>query len=134
MCVILIQIRNGTPSEIKLQKVIVIFFASRKQREKVLIFSLLRASFGNFEFLPSVGASRGILTVWKSHLFHGHRVFSNDFCLPVDFTSKHNDLTCVLTNIYAKCTPPGKQILLQCSRIFKCHQRSIGYLKEILTS
>ena len=112
---ILIQIRNGTPSEIKLQKVIVIFFASRKQREKVLIFSLLRdsASFGNFEFLPSVGASRGILTVWKSHLFHGHLVFSNDFCLPVDFTSKHNDSTCVLTNIYAKCTPPGKQILLQ---------------------
>ena len=40
-------------------------------------------------------------------------MFSNDFCLPVDFTSKHNDSTCVLTNIYAKCTPPGKQILLQ---------------------
>jgi len=37
--------------------------------------------FGSFEFLPYVGASRGILTVWKSHLFSGTLAFSNDFSL-----------------------------------------------------
>ena len=66
-----------------------------------LIKKFCPSSFDSFEFLPSVGASGGILIVWKSHVFHGELVFNNDFCLTVEFTSKHNDSTWVLTNIYA---------------------------------
>ena len=70
------------------------------------------SSFDSFEFLPSVGASGGILTVWKSYLFHGQLVFSNDFNLTVEFSSKHNDSKWVLSNIYAPCTAPGRHAFL----------------------
>ena len=36
-------------------------------------------AFDAFEFLPSVGASGGIITIWKSSFFEGHIAFSNNF-------------------------------------------------------
>jgi hypothetical protein len=39
--------------------------------------------FDSFECLPSVGASGGILVVWKSSLFKGELIFSNEFALSV---------------------------------------------------
>jgi len=65
-------------------------------------------SFDAFEFLPSVGASGGVITIWKSHLFDGSLIFSNDYGISVEFTSKHNAIEWVLTNIYAPCTSAGK--------------------------
>ena len=49
--------------------------------------------FDSFEFLPSVGASGGIITIWTVYLFYGHLAFSNDFSISVELTSKHNDST-----------------------------------------
>jgi len=99
---------------IKSQKVTVTLFVFRKQREKILIFSSSKKNcpvgFDSFEFLSSIGASGGILTAWKSHVFQGHLVFSNDFGITMELTSKHNDLVWVLTNIYAPFTPAGKQL------------------------
>jgi len=45
-------------------------------------------------------------------LFLGTLVFSNDYSISVELTSKHNDLVWVLTNIYAPCTPAGKHLFL----------------------
>lgn len=67
------------------------------------------SSFDCFEYLPSVGASGGIVTIWKSHLFHGHLIFSNEFGLSVQLSSTHNDVDWVLTNVYGPCDHSGKQ-------------------------
>ena len=67
-------------------------------------------SFDKFEFLPSMGASGGIITIWKSKLFEGNLAFSNPFSLSVEFRSKHNNEEWILTNVYAPCTPDGKRI------------------------
>ena len=48
-------------------------------------------AFDAFEYLPSVGASGGIITIWKSALFEGHLAFHNSFSLSVDFLSLHNN-------------------------------------------
>ena len=48
-------------------------------------------SFDNFCFIPSVGASGGILIVWKSSIFSGHEVFQNRFAISMEFSSIHNN-------------------------------------------
>ena len=61
-----------------------------------------------FEFLPSTGASGGLITIWKSHLFQGHLIFSNEYGISIEFSSNHDADVWVLTNIYATCTSYGK--------------------------
>jgi hypothetical protein len=50
----------------------------------------------SFEFLPSVGASGAVLTVWKSQLFQGHLAFSSEYSISMEFTYNHNDVDWVL--------------------------------------
>jgi len=69
--------------------------------------------FDCFEFLPSVGASGGSIIIWKGLLFSGFCVFQNLYAQSVEFTSLHNGVTWLLTNIYAPCTPPGKRAFLR---------------------
>lgn len=64
--------------------------------------------FDAFQFLPSIGASGGILVAWKSAAFSGNLVFSNNFALSIEFTSKLSNDTWILTTIYAPCTLSGK--------------------------
>lgn len=45
------------------------------------------ASFDSFEYLSSIGASRGILVVWKSSKFSGNLIFQNNYALSIEFTS-----------------------------------------------
>ena len=42
--------------------------------------------FNKFEFLPSIGASDGILTAWNGALFNGEMIFQNEFSLKAQFT------------------------------------------------
>ena len=56
--------------------------------------------YNKFEFLPSVGASGGILTAWNASLFNGELIFQNKFSLTVQFTCKTSHNSWVLTNIY----------------------------------
>jgi exonuclease III len=70
------------------------------------------ASFDAFEFLPSVGASGGIITIWKSSLFSGSLVFSNAFAISIEFLSKHDQSAWLLTNVYGPCTSEGKSVFL----------------------
>lgn len=63
-----------------------------------------------FVFLPSVGASGGIITIWKSSLFAGHLVFQNDFSISVDFTSKYNNEEWTFTNVYGPYTTERKRL------------------------
>jgi exonuclease III len=65
--------------------------------------------FDAFEFLPSVGASGGLLVVWKSNLFTRSLIFNSPFAMSVQFTSNHNDEDWVLTNVYGPCHLDGKK-------------------------
>jgi exonuclease III len=70
------------------------------------------ASFDAFEFLPSVGASGGIITIWKSSLFSGSLAFSNAYAISIEFLSKHDQSAWLLTNVYGPCTSEGKIVFL----------------------
>lgn len=56
-----------------------------------------------------MGASGGIITVWKSSQFEGHLEFQNEFAVSVAFKSKLNNVEWVLTNGYGHSTPEGKR-------------------------
>jgi len=55
-----------------------------------------------------MGASGGVITIWKSQMFQGNLIFSNDYGISVEFSSNHNAVNWVLMNVYAPCTPAGK--------------------------
>ena len=69
--------------------------------------------FDSFEFLLSIGASGGLITVWKSSVFSGQLIFQNGFAITVKFSGRHNSDTWFLTNIYGPCTHEGKRNFLQ---------------------
>jgi exonuclease III len=43
--------------------------------------------FNKFEFLPSIGASGGIIIIWNGSLFQGNLEFQNEFSILVKFIS-----------------------------------------------
>lgn len=59
-----------------------------------------------------MGASGGILIAWKSSVFSGQKVHSNEFSLSMEFTSLHNDISWVLTCVYGPCTSEGKGLFI----------------------
>lgn len=75
------------------------------------IRKILPVSFDSFLFVPSEGASGGLLVAWKSSLFEGTLKFSNTFAMAVQFISKHDDSTWNLMNVYGPCTTEGKREL-----------------------
>jgi exonuclease III len=68
--------------------------------------------FDEFCFLPSVGASGGILVICKSLVFKGVEIFQNNFAISVLFSSLHNDDSWILTSVYGPCDPEGKLAFL----------------------
>jgi hypothetical protein len=59
-----------------------------------------------------VGASRGTIIIWKSSKFLGNLIFQNDFAMSIEFKSLFSDAKWIPTNIYALCTPEGKEEFL----------------------
>lgn len=76
----------------------------RKLRRNFSIWISLRIYvlqvFTYFEYLPSVGASGGCITIWKCSKFFGTMSFMNDYGLSVEMTSLQSGDKWVLTNIY----------------------------------
>jgi exonuclease III len=66
------------------------------------------SSFDCFEFIPSVGASRGTIILWKSNRFTCRVIDHNGYTMSMEFVSTFLGATWVLTNIYAPCTLEGK--------------------------
>jgi exonuclease III len=64
--------------------------------------------FSEFKFLPLVGASGGVLTVWNGALFKGELAFQNDFTMSVKFASKLSKDEWILTNVYGPCAADRK--------------------------
>ena len=65
--------------------------------------------FDCFTFVPSRGASGGLLTVWKSAVFTGSIVFADVFALTVSFVSTQSSQLWSLVNIYCPCTGDDRE-------------------------
>jgi len=68
----------------------------------------LPPQLNSFCFVPSVGASGGLLVAWKDSLFQGMLKHMNGLSLTMEFTSKLDGSVWYLTNVYGPCNPEGK--------------------------
>ena len=66
--------------------------------------------FDMFAFVPSVGASGGLITLWMSSVFTGVPVFSESFALGVRLTSTQSADSWTLVNVYGPCTEPNRTL------------------------
>jgi hypothetical protein len=64
--------------------------------------------FNKFEYVPSVGASGGLIIIWNGSLFNGELAFHNDFSISVNFKCNLSNDTWILTNIYGPCQADKK--------------------------
>jgi exonuclease III len=69
-------------------------------------------SFDCFEYIPSVGASGGLMVIWKSNKFSRSVIFQNAYAMSIEFSSTMSNVQWVLTNVYVPCTPEGKEEFL----------------------
>lgn len=89
---------------------IICFQETKKEAfDASFIKKICPSAFDRFESLPSVGASGGILTAWKNSLFSGELVFSNEYAISVEFTSRHSNDSWIVTNVFGPCTVEGKR-------------------------
>lgn len=68
--------------------------------------------FDRFNFIPSIGASGGILLVWNSSTFNGVILDKERFGITAIFTSTHNAETWKLTAVYGPCSEPARSEFL----------------------
>lgn len=76
--------------------------------DSAFLRKILPPSFDDLLYVPSVGASGGILVAWKSQFFSGNFLSSNGFSLAVQFTSKIDESTFTMINVYGPCVHDGK--------------------------
>jgi len=76
--------------------------------DRAFLYKILPAAFDDFLFVPSAGASGGILIAWNSRLLSASLKFCNGFALAARFHSNLDDTSWNLTNVYGPCTPEGK--------------------------
>jgi endonuclease/exonuclease/phosphatase family metal-dependent hydrolase len=65
-------------------------------------------SFDEFAFVPSIGNSGGLITVWNSSKLVGNIIFQNEYALSVEFFAISSEESWIITNVYAPCSPTGK--------------------------
>jgi hypothetical protein len=88
----------------------IIFLQETKRAniDKSFIRKFAPRRFDCFDFVPSIGASSGLLVAWCSSSFQGTVVEKRSFCITVNFASLHNGDICSLTNVYGPCVEPGR--------------------------
>ena len=64
--------------------------------------------FDKFDFIPSNGASGGIVVIWNSVVFSATVLDKKSFGLSIAFTSQHNVATWNLTTVYGPCLEPAR--------------------------
>ena len=69
--------------------------------------------FDKFEFVPSIGASGGLVIIWNSSVFMGQIIHKERFAITVQFSSAHLNKTWFLSNIYGPCSGPEKQLFIE---------------------
>lgn len=59
--------------------------------------------FDKFVFIPSRGASGGLVTIWNSNVFTGNIIIDEQFALGIEFTSTQSAHSWKLVNTYGPC-------------------------------
>ena len=72
--------------------------------DPAFIKSCCPARFDEFVYVPSSGASGGLVVIWNSSIFSGMVMHCEPFALSVYFTSKQSAQSWTLVNIYGPCT------------------------------
>jgi hypothetical protein len=54
----------------------------------------------------------GTMIIWKSSKFSGAVIFQNAYAMSAEFSSTMSNVQWVLTNVYAPCTPEGREEFL----------------------
>ena len=80
--------------------------------DSLFLKNFCHKKLNKFDFIPSIGASGGLLVVWNEQVFEGLTVHKNDFSISIDFTSKHSGEHILLTNIYGPCQNPARTVFL----------------------
>jgi exonuclease III len=84
----------------------------RESFDLAYIKKFCRKKFTKFEFVPSVGASGGLIIIWNGSLFTGELAFHNEFSLSVHFKCNLSNDSWILTNIYGPCQPERKALFI----------------------
>jgi exonuclease III len=66
-----------------------------------------------FAYVPSLGSSGGIITIWNGSMYNGTVISQNAFHITVALTCTFTDRTWHLTNIYAPCNIEGRNDFIQ---------------------
>jgi exonuclease III len=59
--------------------------------------------FDKFGYVPSDGASGGLLVLWISNVFEGHVMLEESFGIAISFTSVISSENFMLVNVYGPC-------------------------------
>jgi exonuclease III len=91
---------------IKLSACSVVCLQETKKEDFDIAFikSCCPSGFDEYVFVPSNGASGGLIILWKSSVFSGMVMHCESFALSVHFTSQHSSQNWTLVNIYGPCT------------------------------
>ena len=71
-----------------------------------LIRKFAPRKFDNFDFIPSIGASGGILVLRNSSRFTGVVLERKQYALNIQFTSAHNLDSWKVSTVYGPCQEP----------------------------
>jgi hypothetical protein len=69
--------------------------------------------FDHFLYIPSNGASGGLIIIWDSSVFSGMIMHCEKFAISVHFTFVHSSQTWTLVNIYGPCTGEDRDEFVQ---------------------
>jgi len=64
--------------------------------------------FDAFDYIPSVGASGGLLVAWNISVFQGSVVQKCSYSITVQFSSTQNMTPWCLTSVYGPCQEPHR--------------------------
>jgi len=90
--------------------------------------------FDKFDFVPSIGASGGILVAWISNHFVGSILEKRQYGLTINFTSVVNLVTWKLTIVYGPCQDPLRTDFVTWLRDHIVHDDDNWIFLGILTS
>lgn len=100
-------ILSGPRLDIKSRKVMHLSFVCKKRKKSEFDPSFIKQfaprRFDAFAYIPSDGASGGLLVIWVSNLFLGQVLLEESFGLALSFTSLLSAETFTLVNIYGPC-------------------------------
>jgi exonuclease III len=76
--------------------------------DSAFISNIAPRRFDKYDFVPSVGASGGILLVWNSSVFSGQIIDKQHYGITASFISNQNSQVWKLTAVYGPCVEPSR--------------------------